>query len=100
MKIKKIAVLGASGNMGSTSGGIFAQAGIPSVFFARTVEKAEKGLSNAIKQARSEVLSNYIEAKSYEDLEKELPDCDWIFEGLAEDMSVKKDFFNKIGTVP
>ena len=95
-EIKKVAVLGASGNMGSLSGGIFAQAGIKCLFFARTLEKAEAGRDQAVGQARSDVLQKYIEPHSYEDLEKELLDCDWIFEGLAEDMKIKRDFFERI----
>ena len=95
-EIKKIAVIGASGNMGSSSGGIFAQANIQCVYFARDVAKAESGMNNAVGQARSEVLKSYIVAKSYDDLEKELPSCDWIFEGLAEDMVIKREFFAKI----
>ena len=94
-KIKKIAVLGASGNMGSSSGGIFAQADIQCVYFARSVEKAQEGINNAVGQARSDILRNYIIPKSYDDLEQELPTCDWIFEGLAEDMSIKKRVFIK-----
>ncbi|RME91915.1 MAG: 3-hydroxyacyl-CoA dehydrogenase family protein [Candidatus Hydrogenedentota bacterium] len=93
-EIKKVAVLGASGNMGSLSGGIFAQAGIEVIFFARTKEKAEKGMQKAIGQARSDVLRNYIIPETYEALEKYLPEVDWIFEGLAEDMSIKNQYFD------
>ncbi|MBV6493499.1 MAG: putative 3-hydroxyacyl-CoA dehydrogenase [Turneriella sp.] len=94
--IKKVGVLGASGNMGSLSGGIFAQADIECVFFARTVDKAKAGLEAAVNQARSDVLRKYIRVASYDDLEKEIPTCDWIFEGLAEDMAIKNEFFAKI----
>ncbi|MCB1147791.1 MAG: 3-hydroxyacyl-CoA dehydrogenase family protein [Leptospiraceae bacterium] len=98
-KIKKIAVLGASGNMGSLSGGIFAQAGIQCVYFARSVEKAQAGIDAAVGQARSDVLRDVITPRSYDDLEKEIPDCDWIFEGLAEDMNIKNEFFSRIEKV-
>ena len=54
--IKKVAVLGASGNMGSLSGGIFAQNHIPVKFFARTLEKAEAGKKAAVSQSRSEII--------------------------------------------
>lgn len=94
--IKKVGVLGASGNMGSLSGGIFAQADIQCVFFARSNDKATAGLEAAVGQARSDVLRKYIKAASYDDLEKEIPTCDWIFEGLAEDMAIKNEFFAKI----
>ncbi len=98
-EIKKVAVLGASGNMGSLSGGLFAQANIHCVYFARSLEKAQAGIEAAIGQARSDVLKQYLTARSYEDLEKELPDCDWIFEGLAEDMAIKKEFFDRVEKV-
>jgi len=94
--IKKVGVLGASGNMGSLSGGIFAQADIECVFFARSLDKAKAGLEAAVGQARSDVLRKYIKPAAYEDLEKEIPSCDWIFEGLAEDMAIKNEFFAKI----
>ena len=66
--IKKVGVLGASGNMGSLSGGIFAQADIECVFFARSLDKATAGLEAAVGQARSDVLSIYIEAEIYGEL--------------------------------
>ncbi len=94
--IRRVAVLGASGSMGSTSGGIFAQAGIQCLFFARSQEKAASGKKKAIEQARSGIIGNYITTYSYDSLEKELPSCDWIFEGLTEDLSIKKKIFNKI----
>ncbi len=94
--IKKVGVLGASGNMGSLSGGIFAQANIECIFFARTLDKAKAGLEAAVGQARSDVLRRYIRTVSYDELEKEIPSCDWIFEGLAEDMAIKNEFFAKI----
>jgi len=96
LKIKKVGVLGASGNMGSLSGGIFAQADIECVFFARSLDKATAGLEAAVGQARSDVLRKYIKPATYDDLEKEIPSCDWIFEGLAEDMAIKNEFFAKI----
>ena len=42
--IRKIVVLGANGAMGSASGAVFAAAGIPTVFLARTLDKAEAGV--------------------------------------------------------
>ncbi len=95
-EIKKVGVLGASGNMGSTSGGIFAQADVQCVFFARSMEKAQAGIDKACAQARSDVLREYIKPATYDDLEKEIPDCDWIFEGLAEDMNIKKEYFTRL----
>ena len=95
-EIKKAAILGANGTMGSLSGGIFAQAGIPCVFFARSVEKAQKGIENAVRQARSDVLREFIVPRSYEDLKKELSDCDWVMEAVAEELPLKREFFRAV----
>ncbi len=98
-EIKKVAILGANGNMGSTSGGIFAQAGIKCHFFANTQEKASKGIENAVNQARSSVLIEHIQPHSYEDLEKIIPQCDWIFEALAENIDLKKQYFARLESI-
>ncbi len=95
-EIKKVAVLGANGTMGSLSGGVFAQTGIKCIFFARSLQKAQKGIENAVKQARSDVLREYIVPKTYDDFEKELPTCDWILEALGEDIELKREYFKKI----
>ena len=95
-EIKKVAVLGSNGAMGSHSGGIFAQAGIHCLFFARTEEKALQGIENAVNQARSDVLRDYITPRIYDDLEREIPGCDWVFEALGENMELKKRYFERI----
>ncbi|HUT66677.1 MAG TPA: 3-hydroxyacyl-CoA dehydrogenase family protein [Spirochaetota bacterium] len=95
-EIKKVAVLGANGAMGSRCGGIFAQAGISCMFFARTKEKALLGIDNAVHQARSDILREYITPKTYNELESELPGCDWVFEALGEDKELKKHYFERI----
>jgi 3-hydroxyacyl-CoA dehydrogenase len=82
--------------MGSLSGGIFAQAGITCLFFERTLEEAKNGVEKAVNQARSEVLREYIIPKTYDDFEKELKDCDWIFEAIAENLSLKREYFQKV----
>jgi len=95
-EIKKIAILGANGTMGSLSGGLFAQAGITCIFFARSPEKAQRGIENAVKQARSDVLREYIIPKTYESLEEEIPQCDWILEAVAENLPLKREYFRRI----
>ena len=79
--------------MGSLSGGLFAQANTRTLFFARTVEKAKEGIENAVGQARSDVLREFLEPYAYSDLEKELPDTDWVFEGLGENMDLKTEYY-------
>ena len=94
--IKKVAVLGANGTMGSLSGGIYAQAGIRCVYFARSLEKAQRGIENAVKQARSDVIRDCIVPKTYESLEEELPDCDWIVEAVAENLELKRAYYQRV----
>ena len=93
--IKKIAVLGGGGAMGSQSGAIFARAGVRCLFFDLTVDKARAGIDAAVKQSRSDVLKKYIEPRSFADMEKDLPECDWIFEAVAENLDLKSSYFIK-----
>ena len=51
--IRSVVVLGANGAMGSGSGAVFAAAGIPTVFLARTREKAEAGRERAESMVKS-----------------------------------------------
>jgi 3-hydroxyacyl-CoA dehydrogenase len=94
--IKQMAVLGANGTMGSLSGGIFAQAGVLCYFFARSMEKAQRGIENAVQQARSDVVREYIIPKTYDSLEAELPECDWVLEAVAENLPLKREYFRKV----
>jgi 3-hydroxyacyl-CoA dehydrogenase len=95
-EIKKVAVVGADKTMGSLSGGIFAQAGIPCIFFAGSIDKAQKGIENAVRQARSDVLRENMVPGMYDDLGKELPKCDWIVEAVDDELPVKRDYFQKV----
>src|SRR5258705_12388065 len=72
--IRKVVVLGANGAMGAGGGEVFAAAGIPTVFLARSRDKAEKGKQRAEKMAKSEALGALVEVGSYdEDLARVLP---------------------------
>ncbi|MHC5165728.1 MAG: hypothetical protein ACYSOI_10425, partial [Planctomycetota bacterium] len=65
MKIENILVLGASGIVGSLSGGLLAQNGLKVWFLSRTMAGSQKGLARAQKQARSEVIANNITCGDY-----------------------------------
>jgi 3-hydroxyacyl-CoA dehydrogenase len=96
-EIKTVAVLGASGTIGSLTGGILAQNGIHVYFLSRTREGSQKGLNRAIKQARSEVIAKFVTCGDYDSLlEKACGQADWILECVAEDMAVKKQMYEKI----
>lgn len=96
IKIGKVAVLGANGRMGSLSGGIFAQAGLQVFFLSRSEEKSRKGVTAAVQQARSEEIAERIVPMSYEKLEEVLSQADWVFEAVGENLSLKKEFYQKI----
>jgi 3-hydroxyacyl-CoA dehydrogenase len=95
--IRKVVVLGANGAMGAGSGEVFAAAGIETVFLARTGDKAGEGKTRAEKMAKSTALGRFIRVGSYEeDLARELPDADIVFEAVSEDLALKKVYFAQI----
>ncbi|HUS30551.1 MAG TPA: 3-hydroxyacyl-CoA dehydrogenase family protein [Kofleriaceae bacterium] len=98
--IRKIVVLGANGAMGSGSGAVFASAGIPTVFLARTLEKAEAGRARAEQLSKGKVAPKSIGIGTYDaDLVNQVAEADLIFEAVAEDIAVKKQIFELIDRV-
>lgn len=98
--IRKIVVLGANGAMGSGSGAVFASAGIPTVFLARTLEKAEAGRVRAEQLAKGRVPPKAIAVGTYDsDLAHVVAEADLIFEAVAEDLEIKKQVFALIDRV-
>jgi 3-hydroxyacyl-CoA dehydrogenase len=98
--IRKIVVLGANGAMGSGSGAVFASAGIPTTFLARTLEKADAGRARAEQLAKGAIPSKAISIGTYDaDLERTIGDADLIFESVAEDLATKRAVFDLIETV-
>lgn len=99
-KLQKVVVLGANGAMGAGSGEVFAAAGIPTTFLARTIDKARQGQARAEKLAKAEAVSKLISVGSYaEHLEAECADADLIFEAVAEDLAIKREFFSRVDAV-
>jgi len=95
-QIRNVVVLGANGAMGSGSGAVFAAAGIPTVFLARTKEKAEAGRTRAESMVKSTAISRFITTGSYDDLDKAVAGADLVFEAVAEDLETKKTFFARV----
>jgi 3-hydroxyacyl-CoA dehydrogenase len=99
-QIRNVVVLGANGAMGSGSGAVFAAAGIPTVFLARTKEKAEAGRARAESMVKSSAISKFITTGTYDaDLEKAVAAADLIFEDVAEDLETKRTFFARVDKV-
>jgi 3-hydroxyacyl-CoA dehydrogenase len=93
-QVRKVAVLGANGAMGSAGGELFAADGIETVFLARDHEKAKEGLERAQGLAKSEKLGDFIRLGTYgHDLAEAVAEADLIFEALAEDLTLKQEFF-------
>jgi 3-hydroxyacyl-CoA dehydrogenase len=92
-----VVVLGANGAMGAGGGEVFAAAGTPTVFLARSRDKAEQGRKRAEKLAKSEALGALIECGSYDqDLARVVPEADLIYEAVSEDLNLKRVYFEKI----
>jgi 3-hydroxyacyl-CoA dehydrogenase len=97
--IRRVVVLGANGAMGAGSGAVFAGAGIPTTFLARTRDKAEAGLARAEKLLKSTAIRPLVDVGSYDDLERAVADADLVFEAVAEDLDVKREVFRRIDAV-
>jgi 3-hydroxyacyl-CoA dehydrogenase len=96
-EIKTVVVLGASGTVGSLSGGLIAQNGIRVYFLSRTEEGSRRGLDKAIGQARSEVIGRNVVCGDYEHLLGEaLEKADWVLEAVAEDVDIKRGLYDQV----
>ena len=97
MKIENVLILGASGTIGSLTGGILAQNDIDVTFLSRTLAGSQKGLARAQKQARSEVIASNITCGDYDTLLAEAcSQADWILECVAEDAAIKRALYAQV----
>jgi len=97
--IRKVVVLGANGAMGAGSGAVFAGAGIPTTFLARTRDKAEAGLRRAEQMLKTTAIRALIDVGSYDDLDRAVAGADLVFEAVAEDLATKRDIFARVDAV-
>jgi 3-hydroxyacyl-CoA dehydrogenase len=91
--ITKIVILGANGTMGSASGAVFAAADIPTVFLARTLDKAEAGRARAEQLTKGRIAPGTISCGTYADLGLALADADLVLEAVTEDAKTKRELF-------
>jgi 3-hydroxyacyl-CoA dehydrogenase len=93
----KIVIIGANGTMGSGAGCVFASAGYRVTMLARSRDKAAAGLTDVQNDARAEAIGERIALGSYDgDLGKTVGEAALVFEALAEDLPLKKQFFELI----
>src|SRR5262245_52189904 len=96
-EIKKVVVLGANGTMGAGSAEVFAAGGCDVVLLARSVERAQEGLTGAQNMAKSVRIGDLMSVGTYDaDFDKTVGEADLIFEALAEDLELKKAFFARV----
>lgn len=88
--IRKVVVLGANGAMGAGAGAVFAAAGLPTWFLARTLDKAVTGCARAEQLTKGRA-ARAITCGTYDaDLPRALADADLVFEAVAEDAAIKR----------
>src|SRR5271168_5587438 len=93
----KVVIIGANGTMGSGAGCVFASAGYRVTMLARSRDKAAAGLTEVQNDARAEAIAERIALGSYDgDLAKTVGDAAIVFEALAEDLPLKKQFFELV----
>lgn len=95
--IQKVVVLGANGTMGAGSAETFAAGGCQVTLLARGKDKAEAAIDQAKNLAKSQTIGNLMSAGTYDaDMDKAVAEADLIFEALAEEINLKKEFFTRV----
>jgi 3-hydroxyacyl-CoA dehydrogenase len=93
----KVVIIGANGTMGAGAGCVFAGAGYSVAMLARSAGKAAEGLTDAQNDARAEAIAERISLGSYDaDLGRTVGEAAIVFESLAEDLPLKKQFFELV----
>jgi 3-hydroxyacyl-CoA dehydrogenase len=93
----KVVIIGANGTMGAGAGCVFAGAGYNVTMLARSAGKAAEGLADAQNDARAEAIAERISIGAYDaDLGRSVGEAAIVFESLAEDLPLKKQFFESI----
>ncbi len=99
-EINRVVILGANGAMGAGAAEMFAAGGCEVVLLARTVEKAQRGVTAAQEMAKAEAIAKRMRVSTYDaDLDAAVAEADLVFEALAEDLDLKKSFFRRVDRV-
>ncbi len=93
----KVVIIGANGTMGVGAGCVFAGAGFNVTMLARSAGKAADGLTDVQNDARAEAIAERISLGAYDaDLGRAVGEASLVFESLAEDLPLKRQFFESI----
>lgn len=99
MKISTVTVIGATGTMGKNVAGIFASFGDAKVYcVARDIEKAKKTIPAMVKSVRADSISNNLIPADFSMLEQCVAESDLIFESSTEDLGIKKEIAERVGS--
>jgi 3-hydroxyacyl-CoA dehydrogenase len=94
---EQVVILGANGVMGIGAAELFAVGGFRVTMLARDREKAADALVEVQGLARAEAISEQIEIGAYQaDLQSSVAGAAIIFEALAEDLALKRAFFEQV----
>ncbi len=90
----KVVIIGANGTMGAGAGCVFAGSGYSVTLLARSRDKASAALTDVQNDARADAIAERISLGTYDDdLARTIGEAGLVFESLAEDLSLKKEFF-------
>ena len=93
----KVVIIGANGTMGAGAGCVFAGGEYKVTLLARSCEKAADGFADAQNYARAEAIAERLSVGAYDaDLSREVGGAAIVFESLAEDLPLKRQFFELI----
>jgi len=107
--LRRVAILGA-GTMGTRIAAHFANAGVPSLLLSRVNLKepnrnatAVKAIQTAVKQKPgaffAEDAIRLIKPGNYDDNLKDIAECDWVIETVAENLQIKRDLWSQVAAV-
>jgi len=107
--LRRVAILGA-GTMGTRIAAHFANAGVPSLLLSRTTPNEPNRSSTAVKSIQTaakqkpgaffaEDAIRLIKPGNYDDHLKDIAECDWVIETVAENLDIKRDLWKRVEAV-
>lgn len=96
--IQRVAVIGATGTMGSNVAGLFASLGQADVYcIGRDLEKVRKTIPKIIRDAKNERIANRLIPADFSMLEKCVAESELVYEIVVEDIRIKREIAMRVG---
>lgn len=94
---KNVTILGANGNMGKNVSGILSSFGNCEInLVVRSLGDEEEIIRSIISSVKADSISNRLHVRTYDELERCIPNSDFIFESVSEQIDIKKEVYSKI----